>query len=177
MKSMQYQEIYDEYSVLLNERSDNAQAIAQLKSGYISTKTISGKQYRYLQNRVNGKLVSKYIPADALPQVRVELEERRQREHKITDADNRLDRLEAATGILDKTLRDKLIVARRCATVDALSVEKRANAVAFGNAITALEGLSASESVERNIKLWKNDNISFHDSYLNTLREYHLMEA
>ncbi|MDR3137045.1 MAG: hypothetical protein LBU07_06545 [Coriobacteriales bacterium] len=174
---MQYQEIYDEYTVLLNERSTSARAIARLKSGYISTKTISGKQYSYLQNRANGKLLSAYIPADALPQVCVELEERKQREHKIADADKQLDRLEAAAGILDKTLRDKLVVLRRCAAVDALPIEKRAKSIAFGNAINALEGIPVNESVKRNMNLWENGSFSFLDSYLSTLRKHHLMEV
>jgi hypothetical protein len=177
MESMQYQEIYDEYTILLNERSISARAIAHLKSGYISTKTISGKQYSYLQNRVTGKLLSEYVPADALPQVCAELEERKQRKHKIADADKQLDRLEAAAGILDRTLRDKLVVLRRCATVDALPVEKRAKSIAFGNAINALEGIPADESVERNMNLWGNGSFSFLDSYLSTLRKYNLMEV
>ena len=42
---MKYKELYNEYNSLLSERNDYARAMSGLKEGYISTKTISGKQY------------------------------------------------------------------------------------------------------------------------------------
>ena len=70
---MKYQELHSEYAVLLREKTDCQKALAVLKTGYISIKTISGKKYAYLQYRVDGKLVSEYIKADDLPKVRDEL--------------------------------------------------------------------------------------------------------
>jgi hypothetical protein len=174
---MKYQEIHDEYAALLRRQCDCEKTLAGLRLGYVSAKMISGKRYHYLQHWANGRLVSEYIPAHALNAVRSELEERKKREREMEAANERLDRLESAAGLLDGTLRDKLVILRRCAAVDALPMEKRPLSVAFGNAITALEGIPASRSVERNLELWKIGEVSFRDSYLDTLHKYRLMEA
>ena len=53
--------IINEYNNLLVDLQYMKFKIDALPQGYISRKTIKGKQYFYLQNRVNGKVLSKYI--------------------------------------------------------------------------------------------------------------------
>ncbi|MCL2122177.1 MAG: hypothetical protein FWH28_08015, partial [Clostridiales bacterium] len=66
---MEYQDLQNEYTSMLRDKTESQKNLALLKDGYISTKTISGKKYAYLQYRVNGKLFSEYIKDDYLPEV------------------------------------------------------------------------------------------------------------
>ena len=174
---MKYKELYDEYNTLLNVRSDYLQTTAGLRDGYISNKTISGKQYSYLQKKIDGKLNSEYIKEDLLPQVKKELQKRAHIEKEIIGADEQLDRLEAAVGMLDKALYHKLVILRRCAAMDAMPVDMRKKSLEFGNAMTALEGLPASEDTENALSRWAIGQYSFRDGYLQALTKYHLIEV
>ena len=174
---MVYQELYNEYTSLLGVKTDCQNALTLLKSGYISTKTISGKKYAYLQYRAGGKLKSEYIREDDVPSIRAEMDERAHIIKKIRDTDSRLDKIEAAAGILDESLRRNLIVLRRCATMEAMPHDERTKSLAFSNAMTALEGIPASEDTEKNLSRWANGDFSFQESYLKTLKNYHLMKV
>ena len=58
-------EILDtEYTALVKRKEEIDAALASLPQGYISRKTINGKEYRYLQTRVNGKMVSTYLKGE-----------------------------------------------------------------------------------------------------------------
>jgi hypothetical protein len=148
-----------------------------LKEGYISTKTISGKKYSYLQYRIDGKLLSEYIREDDVPNIRAELDERIHTLKKVRETDSRLDKIETAAGILDDGLRRKLIAIRRCAAMEAMPLDERIKSLAFGSAMTALEGIPAGIETEKNLSLWVTGDFSFQESYLNTLRTYHLAEV
>ena len=174
---MEYQELYDEYASLLRDKTEHQNSLAVLKDGYISTKMISGKKYTYLQYRVNGKLISEYVKSDHLPDVRAQLNERGILLNLIYDIDDRLKKVESAAAILDKNLLRKLIVLRRCAAVEALSFEERRKSLAFGSAMTALEGIPNSEETEKNLSRWAIGDLSFQESFLNTLRIYDLADA
>ena len=58
---MKYQELYDEYNELLQRFSSLSLELQELPRGYICTKTISGKEYHYLQYTQFGKKKSEYI--------------------------------------------------------------------------------------------------------------------
>ena len=174
---MVYQELFNEYTSLLGVKTDCQNALTALKDGYISTKTISGKKYAYLQYRVDGKLSSEYIREENLPNIRAELDERTRTLEKVRETISRLDKIQAAAGILDDGLQRKLIALRRCAAMEAMPLDVRAKSLAFGNAMTALEGIPASEDTEKNLSRWANGDLSFQESYLNTLRTYHLTEV
>ena len=92
----------------------------------------------------------------------------------IREIDGRLEKIEAAANILNENLRRKLVTLRRCAAMEAMPLDVRAKSLAFGNAMTALEGIPASEETEKNLSRWANGDLSFQESYLNTLRTYHL---
>jgi len=174
---MEYQELYNEYTLLLRDKIDYQSRLAVLKNGYISTKTISGKKYFYLQYRVDGKLWSEYIREEHLPKVRTELDERASILEKIGEIDDRLIKIEAAADILDGNLRRKFITLRRCAVMETMPFEERIKSLAFGNAMTVLEGIPVSEEAEKNLLRWVNGDLTFQESYLNTLRAYHLTEV
>jgi hypothetical protein len=174
---MEYQELYSEYNSLLRDKTEYHNSLALLKDGYISTKTISGNKYAYLQYRVNGKLFSKYIKDDYLPTIRAELEKRAALISRIQEIGERLEKIEAAAKILDKNLSRRLVILRRCAAMEMLTFEEREKSLAFGSAMTALEGIPSSAETEKNLSRWVNGDLSFRESYLNTLRAYHLAEV
>jgi hypothetical protein len=174
---MEYQELHNEYASLLQDKANHQSRLASLKDGYISTKTISGKKYTYLQYRVDGKLSSDYVREDHLPEVRAELDERADILEKIRDIDRQLEKIEAAANILNDNLRRTLVTLRRCAAMEAMPSEERIKSLAFGSAMTALEGIPASKETEKNLSRWVNGDISFQEIYLNTLRAYHLAEV
>ena len=174
---MKYKELYDEYTDLLSKKSDYWATLSALKEGYISTKTISGKQYSYLQKKIDGKINSEYIKEDILTQVKAELQRRAEIGQAINRTDEQLDRLETAVNLLDKSLHHNLINLRRCSSMDSMPVEKRKKSLEFGNAMTALEGIPASEDTEKTLSLWAVGQYSFKDGYLQTLAKYHLIEV
>ena len=174
---MKYKEIYEEYECLLLKKNDCAKMIFSLKDGYISTKTISGRKYSYLQKKVDNKVNSEYIKAEILPQVKAELKKRGEIEQELGLIDERLNKLEAAAKILDNSLYHKLIILRRCSLMDSMPLETRKRALEFGNAMTALEGIPASDETEKNLSLWAAGQYSFKDAYLQTLEKYNLIEV
>ena len=174
---MEYHELYNEYISLLSYKTDCLKRLTMLKDGYISNKNISGKKYAYLQYRVDGRLLSEYVKEEYLPEVRAELKNRANLIDRIRETDDRLGKIEAAAGILDSEFRRKLVTLRRCATMEVMPFEEREKSLAFGNAMTALEGIPVSEETERNLSLWANGNYSFQESFLNTLQAYNLAEA
>lgn len=67
-----------------NERREELESmIAQLPSGYISEKNIRGKKTYYYQYRENGKIRSKYVNRDDLPDLQARIEERKQLQKEL----------------------------------------------------------------------------------------------
>lgn len=174
---MRYKELYDEYNSLLSTRNDYIRTVSTLREGYISSKTISGKQYFYLQKKVNGRLNSEYIKEDTLLRIKAELQKRSKIEEAIDQIDEELNRIERAAIILDKSLYHKLIIFKRCAIMDSMPVNMRKKSLEFGNAMTALEGITASENTEKTLSLWVVGQYSFTDGYLQVLTKYRLIEV
>jgi len=173
---MKYREIYDEYNLWLLKKCNSSEKLLLLKEGYISTKRISRKKYSYLQKKVNGKINSEYIKEEMLPKIKSELQKRAEIKKTIKIAENELDRLETAAKTLDKSLYHKFIILKRCSAMDLMPLEMRKISLEFGNAMTALEGISASEDSEKNLSLWTAGKYSFKDGYLQTLQKYNLIE-
>lgn len=173
---MAYNELLDEYISLLRDITDCQHTLSGLKDGYISIKNISGKKYPYLQYRVDEKLISEYVGEKNLPYIREQLKERAKLHERIGEIDSQLKKLEAAAGILEPNLQHNMIILRRCATMDSMSLEEREKSLAFSNAMTALEGIPAGEETENNLSRWVSGNFNFQESYFNTLRAYHLTE-
>jgi len=174
---MKYKEIYDEYTTLLSQWDAYLKISAPLKEGYISTKTISGKKYSYLQKMVDGKLNSEYIKADMLQQVQAQLQQRKEAKEEISHINNQLSRLETAAKILDKSLFHKLIILKRCFLMDSVSVDIRKKSLDFGNAMAAIEGIPASDDTEQTLALWVDKLCSFKDGYMRVLARHNLHDS
>lgn len=74
------------------DRSAIINRINQLPKGYISKKTINGKEYNYLQWKENGKVKSKYIKASELESYIAFINERKQLEIELESSDTTLYR-------------------------------------------------------------------------------------
>jgi len=173
---LKYTEIYDDYASLMKESTEYQNTLNSLKDGYISNKTISGKNYTYLQYREDGKLVSEYVRDYNLPNVKAELDERARIIKKINDIGDRLDRLEAAAKLLDSKLYRKLVRIRRYARMDMMPLDKRHKALEFSRIITALEGIPVSNDTNRYLMQWANGKQGFRDCYCKTLQMLNLAE-
>ena len=74
----------------------------ELPKGYISKKTIKGKQYYYLQYFENGKKVSKYIKSSELSKIKEQLSKRDEVEEELFKIESTSKRLP----VLDKRSRE-----------------------------------------------------------------------
>jgi hypothetical protein len=87
-------------------------------------------------------------------------------------------RIPAAVSILrNRSSAVLLINLRRCAALEIMPFEEREKSLAFGSAMTALEGIPVSEATEKNLSRWASGDFSFQESYLNTLKAYRLSEV
>jgi len=123
------------------------------------------------------EISSEYVKADMLPQIKSELQQCVEIEKAIEDTNDELNRLEAAAMVLNKSLYHKLIILRRCSVMDSMPVDMRKKSLEFGNAMTALEGIPASEDTEETLSLWAEGQYSFTDGYLKILIKYRLIEV
>ena len=174
VRSMKYKEIFDEYNALLSQQSAYIAALSLLIEGYISTKTISGRQYFYLQKIINGKINSEYIKADTLPQVKSELLRRKEIEKALDHVNDEINRIETAVKVLDKSLYHKLIILRRCSLMDSMPVDMREKSVGFGSAIAAIEGIPVSTETKSALSSWAMGQSNFTDGFMRVLAKYNL---
>ena len=174
---MKYQELYLDYQRLLNEELRLCGELAELPTGNLTAKRISGKEYQYLQYSVGGKKKSVYIKAEQLEQTREQLALRAQKAARLKEVRAELERLESAVRILDRALSRLFLRLKYSAKMDALPLPQRKKALSFARAMTALEGLSARVQTDTFLEQWTRGDASFRDYYLTTLREYRLLEV
>lgn len=174
---MKYQELYNEYTSTLYSQSELYQQFQTIPKGYITTKKISGKEYRYLQYTSLGKKKSVYLRESEVEAVRSKLAMRDSLQKELDDNNANLSRLESAAKILDEQLSRTFFYLRQCAEMDALPLSKREKALDFSRAMTSLEGLPAKETTEENLQLWAKGEKSFADFYLPILQDYRVMEV
>lgn len=87
---------------VLNEERERLQRIqaAMLKElellpkGYISKKTIHGKQYSYLQKREGNKIVSQMIPHQDIAEIERKIVRRRQLQASIREVEANIQKIE-----------------------------------------------------------------------------------
>lgn len=174
---MRYQELYNRYNEILNKKFNLQNRLNTLAEGYISTKTISGKQYYYLQKKTNGKLKSEYIKTELLENIESQLEVRKQTEKEINNINVELDKIEAASAILSSGLLQKIKILKQSSQMDILPLSSRKNALNFADAMTALEGIPASNDTNANLSKWADGLMSFKDIYMQTLEKYNMIEV
>ena len=60
--------------------------------------------------------------------------------------------------------------------MDSMPVDMRKKSLAFGNAMTAIEGLPTSDDTVKSLSLWAAGQNNYKDGYLNTMVKYRLIE-
>lgn len=87
---------------VLNEERERLQRIHAamlrelefLPKGYISKKTIHGKQYSYLQKREGSKIVSQMIPCQNVAEMEQKIARRRQLQASIREVEASIQKIE-----------------------------------------------------------------------------------
>ena len=174
---MKYRELYDEYRELLAHETKLRQEMHRIPKGYLVTKKIAGKEYLYLQYTAQGKKKSEYIHEDDWTWIKAAIARREPAREEMETLRREQTRLENAAKILDSNLYRTFVFLKQCAEMDSLPMEKRQDALSFARAMTALEGLSASEETEQNLLLWAKGEKKFADFYMKSLQSYRVLEG
>lgn len=164
--------IIDEYKELLLQKNEIEQVIPSLPKGYISTKTIKEKQYYYLQNRVNGKITSKYLKENEVDMIKQQVELCKKYNGELPKIEARLKELEQAAKLIDRNIARHLILLKLSCGMDSLSSMQKERSASFANALNAIEGIYASKSTQQNIDKWKVGDESFITIFQSTLNMY-----
>lgn len=161
-----------EYKELLNKKHLIETSLETLAKGYISRKTINGKQYSYLQTKVDGKLASEYLKAEDIDRISEELSLRKQYEAEFQAIITRLEELESAAAIIGKGVDRTLMLLRISSGMDDLQPEEKAQCISFSNAMNAVEGVPVSKQTADDIALWQSGVISYQAVFTATLKRY-----
>lgn len=164
--------IINEYKDLLRQKNEIEQTLPSLPEGYISTKTIKEKQYYYLQNRVNGKIVSKYLKENEVDMIKEQVDLCKQYKLQLPQIESRLKELEQAAKLIDKSIARNLTLLKLSCGMDSLSSVQKERSASFANALNAIEGVYASKITQQNIDKWKTGDESFISIFQSTLNMY-----
>ncbi len=164
--------LVNEYSQLLERRHEIGAALGTLPKGYISEKMINGKQYSYLQMKIDGKLTSSYLKADEADKVRSQLAQRKQYEAELPEIQKRMKELEQAAKLIGVGMDRALMLLKISTGMDLLEQEQKAKSIAFANSMNAVEGVPVSEQTAAEISLWQNGQKSFQTVFSATLKRY-----
>ena len=165
-------EIISEYKELLALKLEIEQKLSVLPKGYISKKTIGGKQYLYLQTRNGDTVESKYIKAEETEKITNQLSLRKKYEAELPNVLIRLADIEAAAELLDKALLRKLKMLKLTNGMDNISADEKEKRISFSDAMTSIEGVPVSDRVKNDLINWKNGNITFLSIFEQTLKRY-----
>ena len=161
-----------DYRKILQQKNAIETEIVSLPQGYISHKTIKGKTYAYLQNRVNGKMTSTYIKADEEPVVAKELEKRKKQEETLLDLNHQILTMETEAEGLDKIVFRRMMMVKLSLNMDSMDSMQKEKSISFANAMNAIEGVPASEKMTEDLRQWKNGDLSFLTLFEGTLKRY-----
>jgi len=164
--------IVNEYKELLLQKNKIEQTLPSLPEGYISTKTIKEKQYYYLQNRVDGKIMSKYLKENEVDIIKEQVELSKKYKSQLPQIEARLNELEQAAKLIDKSITRQLTLLKLSCNMDSLSNVQKERSAAFANALNAIEGVYASKTAQQNIDKWKAGDESFISIFKSTLNMY-----
>ena len=165
-------DIIFEYKELLASKLEIEQKLSVLPKGYISKKTIGGKQYLYLQTRNGDTVESKYIKAEEAEQIAKQISFRKEYEAQLPEVLIRLADIETAAELLDKALLRKLKMLKLTSGMDSISADEKEKRISFSDAMTSIEGVPVSDRVKNDLVNWKNGNITFLSVFEQTLRRY-----
>ena len=165
-------DIIFEYKELLAQKLEIEQKLSVLPKGYISKKTIGGKQYLYLQTRNGDTIESKYIKAEEVEEITNQISLRKEYEAQLPKILIRLADIETAAELLDKAFLRKLKMLYLTSGMDSISAEEKEMRISFSDAMTSIEGVPISDKVKNDLANWKNGNITFLSVFEQTLRRY-----
>ena len=165
-------DIIFEYKELLASKLEIEQKLSVLPKGYISKKTIGGKQYLYLQTRNGDTVESKYIKAEEADEITNQISLRKEYEAKLPEVILRLADIETAAELLDKALLRKLKMLKLTSGMDSISADEKEKRISFSDAMTSIEGVPVSDKVKRDLNDWKNCNVTFLSIFEQTLKRY-----
>ena len=165
-------DIIFEYKKLLEQKNQIEQKLSVLPKGYISKKTIGGKQYLYLQTRNGDTVESKYIKAKEIEQITNQISLRKEYESKLPEVISRLKDIETAATLLDKSLLRKLKMLKLTSGMDSISADEKEKRISFSDAMTSIEGVPVSDKVKSDLNDWKNGNVTFLSIFEQTLKRY-----
>jgi len=165
-------DIIFEYKELLATKLEIEQKLSVLPKGYISKKTIGGKQYLYLQTRNGDTIESKYIKADEVEEITNQISLRKEYEAQLPKILIRLADIETAAELLDKALFRKLKMLKLTSGMDSISADEKEKRISFSDAMTSIEGVPVSDKVKNDLANWKNGNITFLSVFEQTLKRY-----
>ncbi len=164
--------IKKEYAKLLDKQYAMKQQLKSMPIGYISKKTIDGKQRYYLQRRIGKRVLSTYIQAELVSKVARDLEKRKKYEAEMADIQSRIKELERAATHIGHGLYCDLMLYKMSIGMDALSRERKERSISFAASMNAIEGVDASEETLQDIKAWQNDDKKFINVFSATLKRY-----
>lgn len=164
--------IVTEYTNLLKRKVQIETALSALPHGYISHKTINGKQYSYLQSRAFGKMGSTYLKSDEAEKIAEQLAYRKQLESDLPELDVRLSELERAARLIGKNMDRKLMLLKISMGMDEIDKEQKERSASFANAMNAIEGVAVSEQTKQAIADWQNGSSSYLSVFETVLRRY-----
>ena len=164
--------IIDEYQKLLKCRKQMEEELDTLPQGYVSEKTIRGKTYHYLQNRVNGKMSGQYLKGEEVEAISKQIHLRRKYEEELPEINARLDELERAAQLIGHGLDRRLMLLKVSVGMDDLPAEQKRRSTAFANSMNAIEGVPASEQTMRGLDSWQKGEKSYLSLFEETLQRY-----
>lgn len=161
-----------EYKTLLEQKRKLEAALVTLPQGYISKKNIKGKSYSYLQQRVFGKLVSRYLKADEIAETTKQLALRKKYESELTQMLLRLGELEQAARLMDKNVSRSLLRLKISTGMDGIDLAQKETSFAFASAMNAIEGVPITSEAARDIARWQDGSSTFLSVFESTLKRY-----
>jgi len=164
--------IINEYKELLLQKNKIEQTLPSLPEGYISTKTIKEKQYYYLQNRVDGRIMSKYLKENEVDIIKEQVDLCKKYKSELPKIEARLKELEQAAKLIDRSIARNLTLLKLSCGMDSLSSFQKERSASFANALNAIEGVYASKTTQQNIDKWKTGEESFISIFQSTLNMY-----
>lgn len=161
-----------EYTKLLEEKARLEKTLSELPQGYISNKTINGKVYHYLQNRVAGKMTGEYLKKDEVDKTAEQLRLRKQCETELPALVVRLGELEQAARLIGHGLDRRMSLIKLGMGMDRLSSAQKARSISFADAMNAIEGVPASEQTAKGLADWQEGKTSYLSIFEETLQRY-----
>lgn len=161
-----------EYRKIAERTQEIETALESFSKGCISRKTINGKQYSYLQNKVDGKVTSMYLKAEEVDSVSRQLLLRKEYEKELPALRMRMEELEQAAKLIGAGLDRTLLLLKISTGMDGLDQERRKQSISFANSMNAVEGVAVSAQTAAEIKLWQDGQKSFQAVFSATLKRY-----